>query len=58
MVHVRLDLSRTRLDVQVMDESGAALEVTTAAPDRGGLAALTGRIGAEFGGPCMRRSSR
>ena len=45
MVHVGLDLSRTRLDVHVMDESGAPLAVTTAVPDGGGLAALAGRIG-------------
>jgi hypothetical protein len=42
MVYVGLDLSRTRLDVHVMDESGAPLAVTTAAPDRGGLAVLFG----------------
>ena len=51
MVHVGLDLSRTRLDVHVMDESGAPLAVTTALPEAGGLAALAGRIGAQFGGP-------
>jgi transposase len=51
MVHVGLDLSRTRLDVHVMDESGAPLAVTTALPEAGGLAALVSRIGAEFGGP-------
>src|SRR6476620_3961215 len=51
VVHVGLDLSRTRLDVHVMDESGAPLAVTTALPEAGGLAALVGRIGAEFGGP-------
>jgi hypothetical protein len=50
MVHVGLDLSRTRLDVHVMDEAGAALAVTTAAPDRDGLTVLTDRIGG-FGGP-------
>src|SRR5947208_15964867 len=50
MVHVGLDLSRTRLDVHVMDEAGTALAVTTAAPDRGGLAVLADRIGG-FGGP-------
>jgi len=33
MVHVGLDLSRTRLDVHVMDEAGAALAVTTATPE-------------------------
>src|SRR5204863_7217457 len=51
MVHVGLDLSRTRLDVHVMDESGAPLAVTTALPEAGGLAALVSRIGAEFSGP-------
>ena len=51
MVHVGLDLSRTRLDVHVMDESGAPLAVTTALPEAGGLAALVSRIGAQFGGP-------
>ena len=50
MVHVGLDLSRTRLDVHVMDEAGAPLAVTTAVPDRGGLAVLADRIGG-FGGP-------
>src|SRR5947208_12242737 len=50
MVHVGLDLSRTRLDVHVMDEAGTALAVTTAAPDRGGLAVLADRV-AGFGGP-------
>ena len=43
MVHVGLDLSRTRLDVDVMDESGAPLAVTTALPEAGGLAALVSR---------------
>src|SRR5690349_11250287 len=50
MVHVGLDLSRTRLDVHLMDEAGAPLAVTTAVPDRGGLAVLAERIGG-FGGP-------
>src|SRR3954447_8936540 len=50
MVHVGLDLSRTRLDVHVMDEAGAPLAVTAAAPDRDGLVVLTYRIGG-FGGP-------
>jgi transposase len=50
MVHVGLDLSRTRLDVHLMDEAGAPLAVTTAAPDAGGLAVLVERIGG-FGGP-------
>src|SRR3954453_11505798 len=50
MLHVGLDLSRTRLDVHVMDEAGAPLAVTTAVPDAGGLASLAHRIG-ELGGP-------
>src|ERR687886_282440 len=50
MLHVGLDLSRTRLDVHVMDETGAPMMVTTAAPDSGGLAALVHRIG-EFDQP-------
>jgi transposase len=50
MLHVGLDLSRTRLDVHVMDEAGAPLAVTTAAPDAGGLASLTHRVG-ELGQP-------
>ena len=50
MVHVGLDLSRTRLDVHVMDEAGSPLAITTAAPDRGGLAVLASRIDG-FGGP-------
>jgi transposase len=50
MLHVGLDLSRTRLDVHVMDETGAPLAVTTAAPDAGGLASLVSRV-EEFGQP-------
>jgi transposase len=50
MLHVGLDLSRTRLDVHVIDESGAPVAVTTAAPDVGGLTSLAYRLG-EFGQP-------
>src|ERR671911_1121438 len=50
MLHVGLDLSRTRLDVHVMTETGAPVLVTTAAPDSGGLASLASRVG-EFGQP-------
>ncbi len=50
MLHVGLDLSRTRLDVHVMDQTGTSVAVTTAAPDAGGLASLAYRIG-EFGQP-------
>ena len=45
MLHVGLDLSRTRVDVHVMDETGASVLVTTAAPDSGGLASLASRVG-------------
>src|SRR3954462_2222156 len=50
MLHVGLDLSRTRLDVHAMDETGTPIAVTTAAPDAGGLAPLAPRVG-EFGQP-------
>src|SRR3954454_2599901 len=50
MLHVGLDLSRTRLDVHVMTEVGAPMLVTTAAPAAGGLASLAARLG-EFGRP-------
>src|SRR4051812_9600898 len=50
MLHVGLDLSRTRLDVHVMDQAGVPVAVTTAAPDAGGLASLAHRVG-EFGQP-------
>src|SRR4051812_19221209 len=50
MLHVGLDLSRTRLDVHAMNEAGAPVAVMTAAPDAGGLASLAYRLG-EFGQP-------
>jgi len=50
MLHVGLDLSRARLDVHVMDDTGAPIAVTTAAPDAGGLASLAYRLG-ECGQP-------
>src|SRR4051812_28919138 len=50
MLHVGLDLSRTRLDVHVMDQTGTSVAVTTAAPDVGGLASLAHRLG-ELGQP-------
>src|SRR4051794_41399965 len=46
MLHVGLDLSRTRVDVHVMNEAGAPMLATTAASDAGGLASLAARIGA------------
>src|SRR3954467_7606052 len=50
MLHVGLDLSRTRLDVHAMNGAGTPVRVTTAAPDAGGLASLVGRV-EEFGQP-------
>src|SRR5919112_300484 len=50
MLHVGLDLSRTRVDVHVMTETGAPVLVTRSAPDSGGLASLVSRVG-EFGQP-------
>src|SRR3954470_21853041 len=50
MLHVGLDLSRTRVDVHAMDEAGTSVLVTRAAPDAGGLAALVDRFGG-FGQP-------
>ena len=40
MVHVGLDLCRTRLDVCVLAEDGALLRTTTSPPDRDGLGVL------------------
>src|SRR3954470_5719998 len=45
MLHVGLDLSRTRLDVHAMDEAGAPVLVTTAAPDAGGVGSVVSRVG-------------
>jgi transposase len=45
MLHVGLDLSRTRLDVHVSDEGGETVEVTAVAPDAGGLRSLVDRLG-------------
>jgi transposase len=45
MLHVGLDLSRTRLDVHVMNQTGTSVAVTTAAPDVGGLTSLAYRLG-------------
>lgn len=48
MVHVALDLSRSRLDVCVLAEDGEQLSMTTAPPDRDGLGVLTRKL-APFG---------
>jgi len=53
MLHVGLDLSRHRLDVHVLDDAGETVEVTTAPPDRDGLAHLTREIGRFRGGPVL-----
>ena len=44
MLHVGLDLSRTRVDVHAMDAMGNPLVVTTASPDAGGLGSLVNRL--------------
>jgi hypothetical protein len=44
MLHVGLDLSRTRVDVHAMDEAGTSLMVAKASPDAGGLASLAERL--------------
>lgn len=43
-MHVGLDLSRSRLDVHVMDEAGEPVWVTAVAPDGESLDALTRRL--------------
>jgi transposase len=49
MLHAGLDLSRHRLDVCLLDEDGATLEVTTAPPDRDGLRVLVRRVARDHG---------
>ena len=44
MVHVGLDLCRTRLDVCVLAEDGTNLRTTTAPPDPDGLRVLVGEL--------------
>jgi transposase len=44
MMHVGLDLSRTRLDVCVLDEGGTTVKELRASPDRGGLEVLVGQL--------------
>ena len=50
MLHVGVDVSRTRVDVHALDEAGTSMLVTRAAPDAGGLASLVDRLG-ELGQP-------
>lgn len=51
MLHVGLDLSRTRLDVHVLGESGETVLVTAAPVDAEGLAGFAAEIDARFGEP-------
>jgi hypothetical protein len=44
-----MDLSRTRLDVHVMDEAGEALEVSAWPPDRDGLRHLVTHVQERYG---------
>lgn len=50
MLHVGLDLSRSRVDVCVVDTGGGVVEVTRARPDVGGLDDLVARVG-RYGQP-------
>lgn len=49
MLHVGMDLSRTRLDVHVMDEAGDTLEEDAFPPDRDGLAHLARHLSRRYG---------
>jgi transposase len=44
MLYVGLDLSRTRVEVHVLNEQGEPVEVTSVAPDTGGLRSLADRL--------------
>jgi transposase len=44
MLHVGLDLCRTRVDVHVLNGAGETVEVTAVAPDAGGLRSLVDRL--------------
>lgn len=50
MLHAGLDLSRKRLDVQVLDEAGMSVWSTAVTPDRESLTRLAGRVAA-YGAP-------
>lgn len=51
MVHAGLDLSRKRLDVQLVSDDGRRLEHIAIAPDRDALRALVGRVEQTYAGP-------
>lgn len=53
MLHVGMDLSRTRLDVHVLSEAGESLEVSAWPPDRDGLERLAAHVGARFDGEAV-----
>ena len=44
MLQVGMDLSRTRLDIHVMDEAGKRLEASAFPPDRDGLGHLVAHV--------------
>jgi transposase len=54
MLHVGLDLCRTRVDVAVLADSGERVLTTTASPDEGGLRSLVARIAAAGEQPPVR----
>lgn len=49
MLHIGMDLSRTRLDVHVMNETGESLEASAFPPDRDGLRHLVTHVSDRFG---------
>ncbi len=51
MVHAGLDLSRRRLDVQLVSETGERLGSTAVVPDAGGLSTLAGWVREWYGQP-------
>jgi transposase len=51
MVHAGLDLSRKRLDVQLLSQSGRRLEHFATPPDRDGLRVLVRHVAQTYGGP-------
>ena len=53
MLHAGLDLSRHRLDVHLLDERGATLEITAVHPDADGLRALARDTAASHGQPVL-----
>jgi transposase len=54
MLHVGLDLCRTRVDVSVLDPRGERVWTTTAPPDAGGLTSLAGRVSVLAGADQVR----